>query len=148
MHDAIVSTTGLVVGLVFASAHQYTILLTGIIASVAAGLSMSASEYLANKANGNADVAVKSGLATGCTYLFTASMILMPFLFIQNTFIALGMSYLVAVSVIFFFNYVKSRLCRDSFWPHFLEMLTVCVLVTLAAFFIGEGAKLFFGIEI
>lgn len=148
MHDAIVSTTGLVVGLVFADAGQYTILLTGIIASVAAGLSMTASEYLANRASDNSDIALRCGLSTGASYLFTAGMLVVPFLFISNTYVAMVMTYVVAVSVIFFFNYVKSRLCHQKFWPKFIEMITICAIVTIAAFLIGEGAKLFFGIHI
>ena len=84
MHDAIVSTVGLVVGLVFADATQYAILLTGIIAAVAAGLSMTASEYLSARAAGNSDIAIKCGIATGAMYLFTAAMVLMPFLFVKN----------------------------------------------------------------
>ena len=148
MHDAIVSTTGLVVGLVFADAHQYVILLTGVIAAVAAGLSMTASEYLANRAADTSDIALRCGIATGVSYVFTAAMILMPFVFVTNSFVAMGLSYFVAVSIIFFFNYVKSRLSHTKFWPSFLEMFFICFGVTLVAFLIGEGAKLFLGIEI
>lgn len=148
MHDAIVSTIGLVVGLVSASATQHVILLTGVIAGVAAGLSMTASEYLATRVDGNIDVARHCGLATGAAYIFTTSMVLMPFVFISNTVVAMLASYFVAVSVIFFFNYVKSRLSRTRFWPHFIEMLTICAIVTFAAFLIGEGAKILWGIEI
>ncbi|MBO7509355.1 MAG: VIT1/CCC1 transporter family protein [Alphaproteobacteria bacterium] len=148
MHDAIVSTTGLVVGLVFAAAGRYAILLTAIIASVAAGLSMTASEYLAVRAGGNARTAMRCGIATGAAYLFTAGMLVVPFLFITNTFVALAMTYITAVSVIFFFNFVKSHICHERFWPRFVEMISICAIVTFAAFIIGECAKLFFGVEI
>ena len=148
MHDAIVSTVGLVVGLVFADATQYAILLTGIIAAVAAGLSMTASEYLAARAGGNADIAIKCGIATGAMYLFTAAMVLMPFLFVKNSYFAMGLSYFVVISIIFFFNYVRARICREKFWPRFIEMLSICVIVTIAAFIIGECAKICFGIHI
>ena len=89
-----------------------------------------------------------SGLATGAAYVFTAGMLLVPFIFIVNPFLALGMTYVVAISVIFFFNYVKSRLCHEDFWPRFFEMLTICGVVTVTAFLIGEAAKFFFGVEI
>ena len=148
MHDAIVSTIGLIVGLVSASANQHVILLTGVIAAVAAGLSMTASEYLATRADGKSDVARHCGLATGAAYVFTAAMVLMPFIFINNTIVAMLFSYFVAVSIIFFFNYVKSKLSRTAFWPHFTEMLIICIIVTFLAFLIGEGAKFLWGIEI
>lgn len=107
MHDAIVSTIGLVVGLVSADATQYVILLTGVIAAVAAGLSMTASEYLATRADGRLDVARYCGAATGVAYIFTAAMVLMPFVFIANSVLAMLLSYFVAIAIIFFFNYVK-----------------------------------------
>ena len=47
MHDALVSLTGMIGGLTFALAERRLIVLTAIIASVAAGLSMAASNYLA-----------------------------------------------------------------------------------------------------
>ena len=148
MHDALVSTLGLITGLVFASAEHSVVVLTGVIASVAAGLSMAASEYLAARTNGDTDFAIWQGLATGAAYVFTAGMLLVPFIFIVNPFLALGMTYVVAISVIFFFNYVKSHLCHEDFWPRFFEMLTICGVVTVSAFLIGEAAKFFFGVEI
>lgn len=148
MHDALVSTLGLVVGLAFADATQYIIVLTGLIAATSAGLSMMASEYLSQKADGNARSATKRGFMTGIAYVMTAGMVLMPFLFISNTVTAVIMTYTVAISVIFFFNYLKSKLNNQRLWPAFFEMTTVCFLVTLASFIIGEGAKVFFGIVI
>lgn len=148
MHDAIVSTTGLVVGLVFAAAGQYVVLLTAIIASVAAALSMTASEYLSVRTGENSNVALRCGLSTGLAYLFSSGMLVIPFLFISNTFVALAMTGVIAVSVIFFFNYVKSHLCHEKFWPKFIEMLLICAIVTTVGFIIGECAKLCFGLEI
>ena len=148
MHDAIVSTIGLVTGLVFADAHQYAIILTAIIASVAAGLSMAASSYLADRADNKSGIAKLRGAATGTSYVFTAAFLIVPFIFIKNTFYAVLMCYLIAVSIIWFFNFVKSRLCGEKFWPKFLEMLTICAIVTASAFIIGECAKICFGIEI
>lgn len=148
MHDALVSTLGLIAGLVFANAGRYVIILTGIIACVAAALSMAASEYLAQKANGNIGDALPRGLATGATYISTAVLLLLPFVFIGNTFIAMGMMYVVAVSVIWFFNFLKYRLSNVPFWPRFLEMLGICFIVTASAFIIGECARICFGIQI
>ena len=148
LHDAMVSTIGLITGLVFAAGNQYAIVLTGIIASVAAGLSMTASEYLAARADGKSDLAILRGLATGATYVLTATFLLVPFIFIRNTIYAVIMTYIIAISIIWFFNFVKARLCGEKFWPRFLEMLTICAMVTAAAFIIGEGAKIFFGIKI
>ncbi|MCR4917625.1 MAG: VIT1/CCC1 transporter family protein, partial [Alphaproteobacteria bacterium] len=72
MHDALVSTLGLISALVFASAENYVIILTSIIASVAAGLSMMASKYLAEKANGVLTGAIGQGVLTGIAYVVTS----------------------------------------------------------------------------
>ena len=148
MHDALVSTLGLVVGLAFADATQYIIVLTGIIAASAAGLSMMASEYLSQKAGGNMRSAFRRGIMTGAAYVFTAAMLLMPFLFISNIVISVIMTYVVAISIIFFFNYLKSKLNGQRFWSAFFEMMMVCFVVTMASFIIGEGAKILFGVTI
>ena len=50
MHDALVSLTGLIAGLAVAMADRYAIILTAIIASITASLSMAASNYLAVRA--------------------------------------------------------------------------------------------------
>lgn len=141
-----VSTLGLVTGLVFAAGDRYAIILTAVIASVAAALSMGASEYLAARTDGQSDVAIWRGVATGAAYLFTVAFLIVPFVFIANTVYAVIMTYLIGVSIIWFFNFVKSRLSGDKFWRRFWEMFLICAIVTGTAFIIGEGAKLFFGI--
>lgn len=148
MHDALVSTVGLVTGLAFADATQYIIILTGIIAAVSAGLSMMASEYLSQKAGGNMRGAMRRGIMTGIAYVFTSIMLLMPFMFVVNPFVAVFTTYIVGVFIIFIFNYLKSNMNHQRFWPAFTEMLVVCFLVTTVAFAIGESARILFGISI
>ena len=53
MHDALVSLTGLIAGLAVAMADRYVIILTAVIASITASLSMGASNYLAVRAGDN-----------------------------------------------------------------------------------------------
>ena len=148
MHDALVSTLGLITGLVFANAPQYIIVLTGLIAAVAAGMSMTASQYLSQKAGGNSRGAAMRGIMTGVAYMFSAFMLLVPFIFIENSFIGLVMTYVVGASIIFMFNYLRSVLMGVRFWSSFIEMLIICTIVTGVAFLIGECAKVFFGISI
>ena len=148
MHDALVSTIGLVTGLAFADANQYIIVLTGIIAAVSAALSMTASEYLSQKAGGNSKSALFRGIMTGGAFVFTSGLLLVPFLLISRPFYAIYLTYFVAISIIWFFNYVKSRLSGGRFWPRFFEMIIICAIVTATAFVLGEGAKLLFGIDI
>ena len=148
IHDALVSTLGLIAGLVFALTTNYVIVLTGIIASVAAALSMTASQYLAEKANGNSECPFAQGLVTGAAYVITSTCLLMPFIFITQTFYAMGISYIIAILVIVAFNLLKTKIRSEPFWPHFLEMLIICSVVTFVAFIIGVCAKNCFNIDI
>lgn len=148
MHDALVSTLGLVTGLAFADATQYIIILTGIIAAVSAGLSMTASEYLSQKAGGNSTTAMWRGVMTGIAYVFTSALLLVPFVLFRNPFVAVSATYLVGVAIIFGFNYLKSKMNAQKFLPAFIEMLFVCFVVTTVAFIIGESARILFGISI
>ncbi len=148
MHDALVSTLGLVTGLAFADATQYIIILTGIIAAVSAGLSMTASEYLSQKAGGNSTTAMWRGVMTGIAYVFTSALLLVPFVLFRNPFVAVSATYIVGVAIIFGFNYLKSKMNAQKFLPAFIEMLVVCFVVTTVAFIIGESARVLFGISI
>src|SRR5574344_1766378 len=67
MHDALVSLTGLIAGLTFALSDNYSIVMSAIVASVTAGLSMGASNYLANKTN-KIPRAWLLGVYTGCPF--------------------------------------------------------------------------------
>jgi len=148
MHDALVSTLGLVTGLVFADANRYIIILTGIIAAVTAALSMMASEYLSQKAAGNTRSAMWRGIMTGIAYIVASGALLVPFVFEINSYAALFSTYIIGVFIIFIFNFLKSKMNYQKFWSAFTEMLVVCFVVTTVAFFIGESARILFGINI
>ena len=63
MHDAIVSLTGLIAGLFFAFTDSNIIIITCIISSITAALSMGAANYLAVKSE-DKDTALKSAFYT------------------------------------------------------------------------------------
>ena len=118
MHDAMVSLIGVIVGLTFALADNSLIILTGIIASVSAGLSMGAANYLAEKADGNRHPLI-AGLCTGTAYLITSALLLIPFAVCRNAFWALGLTATIAVLIIFAFNFCISRIKGKSFTKPF-----------------------------
>ena len=140
MHDALVSLTGMIGGLTFALVDRYIIILSAIISSVAAGLSMGASCYLAEKTNGNLR-AIHAGLTTGGAYLGTCMVLILPFMIITNTHYALLMSFIMALLVILGCNWYIRRGNRRTWWRHAIEMIIICTVVSLTAFLIGEFAK-------
>lgn len=147
MHDALVSLTGLIAGIAFTMPHRRDIVLTAIIASITAGLSMAASNYLAEKAAGNR-TALTAGMYTGVAYIATCVVLIIPFLFIRSRGAALFMIFALAVFIIFAFNFGAGRAGGRAWWHRAFEMLGVCAGVSVAAFIIGQIAKYCLGLNI
>ena len=143
MHDAIVSLTGLIAGLFFAFSDANIIIISCIISSITASLSMGAANYLATKAK-DGSTALKSAFYTGGTYMVTCMFLILPFFVFSERNAAMIASILMAVLIIFVFN----RCCYSgrAFYLHFFEMLSICAVVSIIAFFIGEIANKIFGI--
>lgn len=147
MHDALVSLTGMIGGLTFALADRRMIILSAVIASVAAGLSMGASCFLAEKTNENPN-ALRAGAMTGVAYLGTCAFLILPFFVVPNTYTALVMSFVMAVLIIFGCNWCIGHARGRRWGRHALEMLIICAGVSIVSFAIGEVAKYALGVMI
>lgn len=143
MHDALVSLTGLIAGLFFAFTDTNIIIISCIISSITASLSMAAANYLAVKAT-NKQHALISAVYTGIAYMITCVLLILPFFVFSNRNIALFSVLIIAICIIFGFNRFFYR--RQNFIQHFIEMLTICTIVSITAFIIGEIANKVFGI--
>ena len=143
MHDAIVSLTGLIAGLGLAFSDREVIILSCIISSITASLSMGAANYLAVKAT-NREHALCAAFYTASAYMLTCVILILPFfVFINRTAALLSVGVLV-ILIIYLFNLIFFR--HNRFYKHFYEMLIICLSVSLVAFLIGLGAKHFLGI--
>lgn len=143
MHDAIVSLTGLIAGLFFAFSDANIIIISCIISSITASLSMGAANYLATKTKGG-KTALKSAFYTAGAYMITCIFLILPFFVFYERTTTLIASILMAVLIILAFNRYFYR--GHRFYQHFFEMLSICTIVSFTAFFIGEIAKEVFGI--
>ena len=144
MHDALVSQTGIIAGLTFALADTKLIIMTGVISAVADGLSMMASNYLAERERTEFKHALIAGIYTGVAYLGTSALMMIPFFITDDASRALVASCAIAIIIIFLFNRCMAR--GRTLWFRFFEMLGICVGVSIIAFIIGEVAKQFLGI--
>lgn len=143
MHDAIVSLTGLIAGLFFAFKDSNIIVISCIISSITAALSMGAANYLATKTV-NQEQAIQSAFYTFTAYMITCIFLILPFFIFRNRTTTLISVILMAIFIIFAFN----RFCYRGkvFYKRFFEMLSICTIVSIIAFFIGEIASKIFGI--
>jgi len=149
LNDALVELTGTIAGLTFALANTRLIALSAIITGVAATLSMAASNYLAQRAEDNAE-AVKSSVYTGMAYLITVVIMVLPYLIFPNSMylVAFGVMLVSVVTIIFLFNYYISVAQDLPFFKRFAEMASISLGVAAISFVIGLLAKNLLGVDI
>jgi vacuolar iron transporter family protein len=149
LNDALVELTGTIAGLSFALQNTRVVALSGIITGISATLSMAASNYLAERADGNPN-AVKSSIYTGIAYLITVSLLVIPYLFMPDSLwaVALLMMIVVVVLVITGFNYYVSVAKSVPFRRRFTEMISISMGVMIISFLIGLLAKALLGVNI
>ena len=148
LNDALVELTGAIADVTFALANTRLVALTGIITGISATLSMAASNYLAERANGNAN-AIKSSLYTGIAYLITVALLVLPYLlFPIHMYVAAFVAMIIIVIlIIIFFNYYISVAKDEPFLRRFGEMAAISLSVAVIAFVIGLLAKNLLGID-
>ena len=148
MNDALVELTGTLAGLTFALQNEKLVGVAGLITGVAAALSMAASEYLAIKAGDEKTSPLKAAIYTGITYIVVVICLVLPFLLLANPFIAMSLTLLAAVVLIYFFNYYYAVVKEVSFRHRFTEMLVISLGVAFLSFIIGLIIRQFLGINV
>ncbi len=148
LNDALVELTGALAGLTLALQNTFLIAIVGLITGIAASFSMSASSYLSAPAAGGGKDHIKSALYTGIAYILTVVLLVLPYFLLSNPFFALVATILIALSIIFFFNFYISIAKDYSFKNRFVEMVIINLSVTGITFLIGFGIRKIFNIEV
>lgn len=146
MQDAIVSQTGIIAGLGVALSDRRLTLLTMIVAAAADALSMMAANFQAARADGHRQP-IRAGLYTGASYILTAAVLILPFVFVPGKRHAIIMTGLIAALVIFGFNFFAAN-PRKSWTRQFWGMIAVCAVTSIMALGIGIAAEYFLGITV
>lgn len=149
LNDALVELTGAIAGLTFVLANTTLIAMSGVITGIAATLSMAASNYLAERADGNPN-ALKASFYTGIAYLVTVVFLVMPYLLFPNDMYVVALICMIAIVIllVFVFNFYIAVVKSEPFWIKFAEMSVISLSVALISFLIGLVAKTVFGIDI
>ncbi|MGQ1948345.1 VIT1/CCC1 transporter family protein [Geofilum sp. OHC36d9] len=147
LNDALVELTGALAGFTLALADSRIISLVGLVTGISAALSMAASEFLSSKAEGD-ETAGKSAIYTGISYLITVTLLILPFLLLDNQFIALAIVLLTAVLIIFCFNYYLAIAKDLNFKHRFWEMTLISLGVAAFSFFVGYLLRSLLGVDI
>lgn len=149
LSDALVELTGTLAGLTFALQNNRIVALSGLITGIAATLSMTSSEYLSEKADGNPD-AVKSAMYTGSVYLLTVIVLILPYLILPASayFSAIFVLTAEVIILIAAFMFYVAVAKGESFRRKFTEMAAISISVALLSFGIGLLVKMLLGIDI
>ncbi len=149
LNDALVELTGAIAGVTFALANTRLIALTGIITGVSATLSMAASNFLAQRAEGSDD-AFKSSLYTGAAYLVTVALLVLPYLLFPSKLYIAAFAVMIGIvlCIILFFNYYLSVAKDEPFLRRFGEMAIISLSVAAISFCIAIAAKKLLGIDV
>jgi VIT1/CCC1 family predicted Fe2+/Mn2+ transporter len=110
---------------------------------------MGASNFLAERANGNPK-ALKSSMYTGIAYLITVAILVLPYLLLpEDAFLPAMIIMLAAVIlIILVFNYYISVAQDLPFLRRFGEMAVISLGVAAISFVIGLIAKALLGIDV
>lgn len=148
LNDALVELTGALAGLTLALQNTKLIALAGLITGVAAALSMAASEYLSTKSEETVKNPVRASFYTGMAYIFTVFLLISPYLIIDNYYLCLLCTLLLAIGIIAFFNYYLAIAKGIPFKERFLEMSLLSLSVAAFSFGIGYAIRKLLGIEL
>ncbi len=147
LNDALVELTGALAGFTLALGDTRTVGLAGLITGIAATLSMAASEYLSNKAEGGENHPLKASVYTGIAYLITVVVLLLPYFVVRSPLTALFFCLVGAATIIFVFTFFVSVVHKKPFRPAFFGMIAISFGVALISFLIGWAAKRWLGVE-
>ena len=148
LNDALVELTGALAGLTLALQNVKLIALSGLITGIAASLSMAASEYLSTRSEETDKHPVRAAVYTGIAYIITVTLLVLPYLLIQNYIIDLVITLTVAVLIIAGFNYYISVAKDEPFRARFLEMAGLSLGVALFSFIIGYFIRQWLGVNV
>lgn len=151
LNDALVELTGALAGFTLSIQNSRVIALMGLITGISASLSMAASEYLSNKSEADPEIqkkATKSAMYTGIAYIFTVIALVAPYFLFSNYIYSLIATVLIAITIIFIFNFYISVANDYNFKKRFLEMAIISIGVASLSFVIGYLVKTFLGFEL
>ncbi|MDP7323573.1 MAG: VIT1/CCC1 transporter family protein, partial [Candidatus Woesearchaeota archaeon] len=140
LNDALVELSGALAGLTFALRNGNLIATAGLITGFAASLSMAASGYLQSREEADQNTGknpITSAIYTGIAYIITVTLLVLPYLLIENIYIALIVMLSVAILIILSYTFYITTAKNLKFWRRFLEMAFISLGVAVLSFGVG-----------
>lgn len=147
LNDGLIELTGALFGFSLALSNHAIVAMTGLIAGIAAGLSMAASAYMQARHEEGKD-AQKAGIFTGVSYLIVVTLLIFPFFLTADLVLALIAMFLIAILVIIIISYYTAIIFERKFSSQFTEMFLFSLAAAGISSLIGFLFKSFTGISI
>ena len=109
---------------------------------------IAASEYLSTRSEDTEKHPVRAAVYTGIAYIVTVTLLVLPYLLIQNYILDLAITLTVAVIIIAIFNYYISVAKDQPFKKSFIEMAGLSLGVALFSFIIGFFIRGWLGVDV
>jgi VIT1/CCC1 family predicted Fe2+/Mn2+ transporter len=148
LNDALVELTGALAGLTLALGDVKLIALSGLVTGIAASLSMAASEYLSTSSEQTDKNPIRAAIYTGIAYVLTVTLLILPYLLLQNAYLSLAIALSTAVLIIAIFNFYIAVAKGEDFRRRFTEMAGLSLSVAAFSFVIGYFIRQWLGVEI
>ena len=137
LNDVVVELTGVLAALTFVLHNTTVVALIASITGIAAALSMAASGYLSSKSEPGGKNPFLVSFYRGGTYIFTVVVLITPYLFLEDRYICLGLSFFIAICITGFVNYYISVTRNVPFKSRFLEKVGLCFTVAALSVLAG-----------
>lgn len=147
LNDALVELTGALAGLTLAIQNSIIIAVTGLIIGIAASLSMAASEFLSSKEEKHKNP-LKSSIYTGIAYIATVILLVLPYFLFSNIFFSLFSMLIIGILIVAAYTFYMSIAKSTKFWPKFIQMISISLIVAIISFGVGYLIRTLFGLEI
>jgi len=148
LNDALVELTGALAGLTLAFRNVNIIVLSGLVTGIAASLSMGASEYLSTSSEESEKNPIKAAIYTGIAYIITVALLILPYLLLDNAYLALAITLTTSVAIIAIFNFYISVAKGEPFGKRFFEMAGLSLGVAAFSFLIGFLIRQWLGVDV
>jgi VIT1/CCC1 family predicted Fe2+/Mn2+ transporter len=146
LNDGLVELTGALAGLTAALQNPLIVAISGLIAGIAASMSMAASSYLQARAEGrNPRI---SAYYTGISYISVVLCLVLPYFLVSNIYFALFSSILIAILIVASMSFYVSVLFERDYKRELVEMFSLSLGIAFITFLIGSLARIFLKIEI
>ena len=142
INDALVSTTGVIVGVSAGTGHKETIILAGVVTILVEAISMGSGQYVSLKSareysqQGGLRVPVISGVIMFWGYVLGGLVPLVPILLLpveQSRWAAIA----GALIGLFILGYLKGKLVKTSRWHSALEITVIGGIATAIGLIVG-----------